>query len=135
MDMDNNYGFYSKVLKKPFDTLEELEQAEKEYNEIHAVEIKAAEEKKNLAHEVEESYKNYLNVYAQCNEEFKDVQKKLNEQVAKAKNEYTDLKNEFIKKYGSFHMTYKDEEPKVEISEDNLDDEFILNVLRRLWLW
>lgn len=133
--MDNNYGFYSKVLKKPFDTLEELEQAEKEYNELHAVEIAKVEEKKDLAKKVEESYKNYLNTYTKCNNEFKDLQKKLNEEVAKAKNEYTELKNEFIKKYGSFHMTYKDEEPKVEINNDEVNEDFILDVLRKLWLW
>lgn len=39
-----NYGYYSKILKKPFDTVEDLEKAEKEYREKIVASAKAAAE-------------------------------------------------------------------------------------------
>ena len=66
--------WYSDVLKKYFDDKAECE---KEYEEKHAAELKAKEERSAKAKEVEAAYKKYV-----------------------------ELRNEFIKKYGSFHMTY-----------------------------
>lgn len=39
-----NYGYYSKILKKPFDTVEDLEKAEQEYREKVIASAKAAAE-------------------------------------------------------------------------------------------
>lgn len=47
-----SYGFYSKLLKKPFDSVEELKAAEDEYNKAHAVELRAKEERKAEAEDV-----------------------------------------------------------------------------------
>lgn len=52
-----NYGFYSKLLKKPFDTVAELEAAEEEYRAAHALEIKAREERKAEADEIKAAIK------------------------------------------------------------------------------
>lgn len=73
--------FYSEVLKKYFEDKEACEKAEQEYNEKHALEIKAKEERTKRAHEVEEAYKNYMR-----------------------------LRNEFIKDYHEWHMTYSDKD-------------------------
>lgn len=68
--------YYSDKTKKLFNTEEELVKAEKEFDEKHALELKAKEEKTAKAKEVEEAYKKYL-----------------------------DLRSNFIKEYGSYHQT------------------------------
>lgn len=82
----NDYGFYSKLLKKPFDTVEELETAEADYRKKHEAEIKAVEVKKGRAKEVNDAYKNYV----------------------EAGKKYDELLDNFIKDYDAFHMTYKE---------------------------
>ena len=86
--------FYSEDLKKVFDTQAELETAEKEYNEKIAKQ-KAIEEKKNAerkveAKEVEDLYKAWLDAV--------DV-------ADKAREAYGKKLNEFITKYGKFHLS------------------------------
>ena len=71
--------FYSEDLKRYFDTEEECLKAEEEYKEKHALEIKKKEERIAEAKAVEEAYKKYL-----------------------------ELRSEFIKKHGSYHMTLSD---------------------------
>ena len=79
-----NYGYYSKVLKQPFDTLEELRAAEEK---VKALE-KAKDEKKEDAKKVNDAYLNYI-----------EVGKKANEMLAEARKNYETLKDEFIKKH------------------------------------
>ena len=69
--------FYSEVLKKTFQTEEECLKAEKEFEEKHAAELKAKEEKAAKAKEIEQAYKHYI-----------------------------ELRDAFVKEYGSYHMTY-----------------------------
>ena len=120
-EVDGDYIFYSKLLKKPFETVKELRDAEFEYYKAHEEKIKKTNEKKALAKKVEDAYKKYLEV-------LEDGQKKIysvNQEIAKVKNEYINAKNEFIDTYGSFHMTYVDKEPKVDTTStptDFLDD-------------
>ena len=85
--------YYSEILKKYFEDKAECEKAEEEYNRKHAEELKAKETRKAEAKEVDEAYRNYIN-----------------------------LRNAFIKKYGSYHTTYTSENtsdaPLVSIFED-----------------
>ncbi len=94
-----NYGFYSKLLKKPFDSVEELQAAEEEYKKIHAAEIRAKEERKAAAEKVKESiiarvkaeedaiiakqeaYKAYLEVCDKADKEIKVARQKEAEQL------------------------------------------------------
>lgn len=76
--------YHSDILKKYFDTEEEAVKAEQEYNEKHALEIKAKEEKAKEAKKVEE------------------LLREANEKT----NEAYEALNAFTKKYGSFHTTY-----------------------------
>lgn len=69
--------FYSELLKKYFDTKDECLKREDEYTKAHEAELKAKEEKKALAKEVEEAYKDYI-----------------------------EKRTKFIDKYGSWHATY-----------------------------
>lgn len=109
---ENSYGFYSKVLNKPFDTVEELKEAEVEFAKAHEAELKAKEEKKAAAKAVEdaatlritaeieakkqkaEAYKHYLET---CDA----IDAKVNE-TREAENKAL---KDFCDKYGSFHTT------------------------------
>lgn len=77
--------FYSEVLKKYFEDKEACEKAEAEYNEKHALEIKKKEERTKRAKEVEEAYANYIK-----------------------------LRDEFVKDYKEYHMTYRDTSDGIE---------------------
>lgn len=108
-----NYGYYSKLLSTPFDTLDELRSAEKEYQDKINAKAAAQSEKKALAENVEKAYANYILTLEESQKEFN----KLTDKIAQAKSEYVDAKNQFIEKFGSFHMTYVNKEPKVDVSD------------------
>ena len=88
---DKDYGYYSKILKQPFDTLEALRTAEAK---VKALE-QAKDEKKEDAKKVNEAYSNYVAVTQEANKN-----------ILKARKAFEDLKDAFVKKYGSYHMTY-----------------------------
>lgn len=73
--------YYSELLKKYYDDKEKCLAAEDEYTKKHEAELKAKEERVTKAKEVEEAYKHYL-----------------------------ELRSEFVKKYGSYHMTFTDKD-------------------------
>jgi len=82
--------FYSEKLDKLFDDEKALTKAEDEYDVRVAAEKAHAEQlaktRKDRAKAIEESYK----------------------KVEDARKEYNKLVEEFVRDYGSFHMTYKD---------------------------
>ena len=63
--------YYSETCKKMYDSVEELETAEKEFNEKHEKELALKEERKARAQEVEEAYKKYLELKAKFIEDYK----------------------------------------------------------------
>lgn len=106
MEKENvNYGFYSNLLKKPFDTLKELKAAEDEFKNKNAVEIAKKEERRVDSARVSDAYQEYMNT---C--------KKANEDVAKARDKWLGERQKFINKYNSFHMSYTNDNGKEEIS-------------------
>lgn len=79
------YGYYSKKLNKPFDTLEDLKKAEEKVIEKEKAAEKEKAERAGAAKEIEELIKK------------RDVlQREIDSKI-----------NEFIKKYGTYHFTYK----------------------------
>lgn len=52
---EQNYGYYSKLLKKPYDTLAELKEAEHEYNVAHAKELEEKKKRKEDAETVKKA--------------------------------------------------------------------------------
>ena len=78
----------SEKTKKEYKTVEECLAAEKEYDELQAKKREEAEkraaERKERAKEVEDAYK----------------------AAKEAENRYVELRNQFVRDYGSFHMTY-----------------------------
>lgn len=100
--------YYSDLLKKPFDTVEELEKAEQEKKEQINALAKKNDERKDRANEVQDAYKKYI-----------EIKKKNFEEIDNAYNEYLKLRDKFVDDYGSFHMTYtnKDGEEKYSLSD------------------
>jgi len=87
--------FYSEILKKYYDTEEECLKDENEWNEQHKAELAAKAEKTAKAKEVEEAYKKYI-----------------------------ELRSEFIKKYGQFHMT---------LTDKDLPTNSLFDIFDRIW--
>ena len=90
-----DYQFYSKVLNKAFDSLDELKEAEKKHAEEEAEKQKLSETKKARANEVEEAYKAY-----------QKKKEKAYKEISEAENKYLTLRDQFAKDYHGYHMTY-----------------------------
>lgn len=75
--------YFSDITKKPYNTVEELNAAEKEWNDKHAAEIA----EKNKAKEDAEKIKNKYN------------------ELVKIQKEYKDLVNKFAKDHKGYHLT------------------------------
>lgn len=78
--------YYSEKLKKVYDTVEQLQAAEKEFDKAHAAEIAKQKERKARANEIDAARKEFI----------------------KAQEHYNDLVAKFVKDYGSYHATYND---------------------------
>jgi hypothetical protein len=102
--------YYSTELKKVFDTEDELEEAEQKYLVEKEEEAKALSLKKEEAKAVEDAYKNLVG-----------TKKKAFKEIDEAEQVYISKRNEFVKKYGSFHMTYTDKDAQ---PLSNLEDIF-----------
>ena len=102
--------YYSEKLKKLFDTEKDLKAAEKEQEELALVQKKELDIKKEMAKEVEAAYADYVKTV-----------KDSNVLVADANKKYLQLRSDFIKKYGSYHMTYTDKDG-ITIQTDSVVD-------------
>lgn len=150
----NEYGFYSKKLQKPFDTVEELLAAE-EAAELEAkAKAEAAAAKKADATKVEEAFKKVNEAKKTMNETIDVASKVYAEEMKTAKDkyittvdqaeqayiaaekEYKEKLSEFSKAHGNFHMTLKDGDVVSTVSRQSsaVDPatEFLKSVLRML---
>ena len=78
--------YYSDKTKKIYDTVEDLQKAETEYDKAHAAEIAKQKERKARAEEINKARK----------------------ELVDAQDRYNDLISKFVKDYGSYHTTYTD---------------------------
>ena len=90
-----DYQFYSKVLNKAFDSLDELKEAEKKHAEEEAEKQNLTATKKARANEVEEAYKAY-----------QQTKEKAYKEISEAENKYLTLRDKFAKDFNGYHMTY-----------------------------
>lgn len=81
--------FYSEITKKMYDTMRELDKAEKEAKDKN-------DERKTAAAAVERAY-----------DELVAVRKKASEEVTAAQDNYSKALNDFCSKYGAYHQTIK----------------------------
>ena len=128
------YSYYSRVLEKPFDSVEELKKAEAaHYDKLKAKED-AASQKKADAKKVEDAFK-ALNAarkaykedltqltkeYAESLEELKKAyelgKKDIHSKLADAESAYSAALKEFTGKYESYHLSLKDGDFETTIS-------------------
>lgn len=84
--------YYSELTKKPYDTVEDLKKAEAEVLSSKEKEDAKKAERAKEAKEVEEAM---------------DKARKAREVACEARKRANDKLNEFCKKYGSYHATYR----------------------------
>ena len=135
-----DYGFYSNVLKKPFDTLDELRKMEAAYFTEQQVKADKAAQKKADAKKVEDAFKAlnaarkaHKDELIQLTKEYaaeldslkkayelgkKDIHRKL----AEVEDAYSSALKEFTAKYDNFHMTLKDSDFETTISGSTKTD-------------
>lgn len=128
------YSFYSKVLEKPFDTVEELAAAEAAYyDKLREKEDKAARKKAD-AKKVEDAFKdlntarkaykdNLTQLTKEYSEKLEDLKntyefgkKDITSKLAAAEETYAAALKEFTGKYEQYHITLKDGDFETTIS-------------------
>lgn len=107
-ETNNSYKFYSTTLRQVFDSVEALKTAETQAKEEAEKKDKLLVEKKTKADAIETAYKHSIEVRKECDAKIKEADKA-----------YYSLRDQFVKDYGSFHMTYRDSDT---IVEDSLFD-------------
>ena len=135
---DTCYGFYSKVLKQPFDTVAELKEAEAAYYaEQKAKEDKAAAKKAD-AQKVEDAFKalnaarreykekltqlttEYTEELATLKQAFELGKKDIHEELGAAEEAYSNALKEFTDKHKEgYHLTLRDGDFETTISGCN----------------
>lgn len=122
--------YTSEVTNKTYKTVEELELAEKEWEEAHNAELKAKEEKKAAAKKVEdaitlriqteqEAVKAKAEAYKAFLETCDEIDAKINETKVAEKEALTD----FCDRYGAFHTTLTVGDNKYQYSYSNKETE------------
>ena len=132
-----SYGFYSKVLNKPFDTLEELQAAEEKVLMEQEAKAKAAADRKTEAAKVEEAFKARNAARREYNSKVMEARKAYNTTLVEAKKafdaaineataakdkaevEYNTALKEFTDKHQTYHMTLKDGDNVMTISNQS----------------
>jgi tRNA(Glu) U13 pseudouridine synthase TruD len=133
-----DYGFYSNVLKKPFERLEDLKQAEYVYFEEQKAKEDKAAQKKADAQKVEDAFKAlnaarkvYKEDLIQLTKEYSDElddlkkafelgKKDIQDKLAEAEDSYADALKEFTATHPEgFHITLKDGDFETTISGSN----------------
>lgn len=137
---ENNYCYYSKILKEPFDTKEALKEAEEAYFEKQKAKEDAAAQKKADAQKVEESFK-ALNAarkeykekltqltkeYAESLENLKKAyelgRKDITNKLVEAEESYQTALKEFTNRYDQYHVTLKDGDFETTLSKQTSGD-------------
>ena len=128
------YGYYSKLLKQPFDSIDELREAEASYYaEQKAKEDKVAQKKAD-AQKVEDAFKamnaarkEYKEKLTQLTKEYSEElttlkkafelgKKDIHDTMAAAEDAYAKALKEFTSKYDQYHVTLKDGDFETTIS-------------------
>ena len=101
--------YYSELLKKPFSTVEELEKAEKEKQEELKTKEDMVAKRKERAIEVQNAYKELI-----------ETRKKADKEISEAEEKYYTLRNKFVDDYGSYHMSYTNDNGEEVYSTDTI---------------
>jgi seryl-tRNA synthetase len=128
------YGYYSKLLQKPFDSLNDLTAAEEAYHAEQKEKENATAQKKADAKKVEDTFKalnaarkTYKEDLTQLTKEYSEEldrlkkayalgKKDIQDTLAAAEDAYAKALKAFTDTYGNFHMTLKDGDFETTIS-------------------
>ena len=123
---ENAYSYYSNILKQPFETLESLKNAEKEYLDKQNIIKTEKAERKNAAQKVDEALTDFANLRNEVYSKLKELEKNYIKEQNDIRNSFIKNKSalldkleesevrckqyltEFVEKYGSFHTTITD---------------------------
>jgi predicted nucleic acid-binding Zn-ribbon protein len=140
-DKEKFYAYYSRVLKEPFDSIDELKEAEEAYYaKLKAKEDKAATKKAD-ALKVEEAFKalnaarktfknnldtltsEYRESLTELKESFEEAKKAVYDDLAAAETNYSKELKAFTEKYPEgYHLTLKDGDFETTISSKTTSD-------------
>jgi chromosome segregation ATPase len=137
---DRDYGYYSRVLNKPFDSIEELREAEATYHaELKAKEDKVAQKKAD-AQKVDDAFKAMNAARKEYKEKLTQLTKEYSEELTKLKNAfelgkkdihakmaaaeeaYQKALKEFTDRYETYHLSLKDGDFETTISGSKTQD-------------
>lgn len=121
IEAKEDFGYYSKLLQKPFNSVAELKKAEEEYHAEQNEKLAKLGKKKELAHKVEDAYSSYMKILEDGNKQISDFVSKVKKEQQEAYNKYIEERNKFIDTYGSFHMTFVDKKPQVDTGNCVMD--------------
>ena len=135
-----NYGFYSKVLQKPFDSLSELMAAEEIYVEEQRAKEEKVSQKKADAQKVEDAFKalnaarkTYKEELTQLTKEYSEEletlkkayelgKQDIHDALAAAEDAYAGALKEFTDRYDTYHLSLKDGDFETTISGSTKTD-------------
>lgn len=150
---DRDYGYYSRVLNKPFDSIEELREAEATYHaELKAKEDKVAQKKAD-AQKVDDAFKAMNAARKEYKEKLTQLTKEYSEELTKLKNAfelgkkdihakmaaaeevYQKALKEFTDRYDQYHVCLKDGDFETTISGSHTKnaDTNLLNIFDLLF--
>lgn len=141
---DPGYMYYSKLLREPFNTIDELEEAEEAYYAKQRAKEEKSAAKKADAVKVEEAFKalnaarkdykeqllliteNYTNELKALKAAFEEAKDLVEKRLAYAETKYSDALKEFNEKHPEgYHITLKDGDFETTISKEATDKENI----------
>lgn len=132
--VSTDYGYYSRILKKPFDSIEELKEAEAGYYNELKLKEDAVAQKKADAVKVEDAFKvlnnarkEYKEKLTQLTEEYAEAlenlkkafelgKKDIHNTLAAAEEAYSAALKEFTSKYDTYHFSLKGDDFETTIS-------------------
>lgn len=145
-----DFGYYSKLLKKPFDSIEALKEAEAAFKAEEEKKAAASEKRREEAKVVEEAFR-AMNAtrkgarkiiddakvlsakkISEANAEYAAAVREQNEQIKVAEERYKKALDEFKAAHpDGYHLTLRDGDTEETITSEYAD--FVTNFLQSLW--
>ena len=107
--------YYSEILDKYFDTVKELEEAEKAEEEKKKMRSKEKEERQQAVAEVQKAAKDYLSVVAENNK----IREQLSSKEESAYQDYKAKMDDFSRTYNNYHLSYTYDGKNIEFKTYN----------------
>lgn len=119
-----SYSYYSRVLNRPFDTLDELKEAETSFRKNEEEKIIKDKIRKTRAMEVEAAGKAVLVAKKEAREIITKAQEEAAKKIKDAETKYAELRDSFAKDYNGYHSTYVNNNGEESITFGDVLDTF-----------